>query len=241
MFVAMLVFIVWALCIFSPLIMLTNWKYKNLLLILFVCIVVHFSFIPFTLFAMIFIHDLSFEFRTPLTMVMINVFVGVFILSVLSIFLKKVEFFIAIFWVLCVMALSYYGEIFTKIANFMDNTWYFLIFLFASLGCVSAILNFIFKNKNILRNYFCLVVFFCVFVLFINILSHIEIANYKQFILDSFSWYFLFLFTFVLFAVYGIYSLFKKYDKKVQVCFIICVFCFFPYIFPLLPMMAMMD
>ncbi|MBZ7936422.1 MULTISPECIES: hypothetical protein [Campylobacter] len=146
------------------------------------------------------------------------------------------KIFIVSIWIVGMM--GFIQEVVNNSKTFVEllsNPRIFLIFCIIFLGCVSIILNFIFKNKNILINYFLFSFFFCAFLLFIDfcIFYFKELPRYTSYT-DSLGMicalYFLFCYVFSGFMVYGVLSLFKKNYKKVAICFIICIFYYYPFI-----------
>ena len=144
------------------------------------------------------------------------------------------KIFIVLFWIMGMVGF---------IAAAIDNRKTFLeilnvhwdIFIIILLGCISVILDFVFKNKNIMIDYFLIFFFYIILQSFFTLFT-----EYFSFLKYNYHWTHLYEFTingetryialwFMFIGIYlcGFISYFQKNYKRAKVCL---AFCFINYI-----------
>lgn len=112
------------------------------------------------------------------------------------------------------------------------------IFAAILLGCISVILDFIFKEKNIMLSYFFIFFFYIIlqsfFMLFTEYLSFLK-YNYHwthlyEFTINGETRYFALWFAFIGIYSCGIVSYFQKNYQRAKVCLAFCFINYVPFV-----------
>lgn len=152
--------------------------------------------------------------------------------------LLVLKIFIVLFW-----TLGMAGFIFETIDNrktFLEIlSIHWVLFTAIFLGCISVILDFFFRNKNIMVSYFFIFFFYIIlrsfFTFFKKYLSFVN-YNYRwthwyEFTINEETRYIALWFMFVGVYLCGFISYFQKNYQRAKVCLAICFINYIPFTF----------
>lgn len=148
------------------------------------------------------------------------------------------KIFIVLFWTFGMV--GFIGMVIDNQKTFLEllTRWdIVLIFIVILLGCLSVVLDFFFRDKRIMTDYFLSFFLLIVCFLFISIfMQYIRFLEYRfiftnllSLVLFEQTIYLSLWFVYLGFALCGIISYFQKNYKRATLCFAFCFISFIPF------------